>query len=123
MKNGHDYMDVSWRTSETVSFLQDYLLSPDNVGSVFSNDPEAVYIHTGYSVQSSPEVQRYCSGEDRKPISALAGNWPDVQIAYLVWFENTNRPYLFEVNKLRQVAEFSEVARFEDGTVFRVSIR
>ena len=123
MRYGHDYMDVSWRTSETVSFLRDQLLSQDDVESVFSNDPEAIYIHTGYSVHSSPEAKRYSSGEQRRSVSTIAGDWPGVQSALLVWFDNTDRPYLFDVNELRQVADFSEVASLEDGMVYRVSAR
>ena len=123
MQYGGDYMDVSWRTSETVSFLEDQLFSRDDVESIFSNDPEAVYFHTGYSVPSSPEAQRYCSGEARRPVSTIVEEWPGRHSVLLVWFEETDRSYLFDVDELRQIAEFSVVASFEDGMVYKVSTR
>lgn len=35
MRDGHDYMDASWRNSETVSFLQDKLLSQGEVETIY----------------------------------------------------------------------------------------
>ena len=121
MQTGLGYNHVSWRTSDTISYLQEQLLSGGSTIRIYSNSPDAVYILSGASATGSPAAKGYKSSEPRRPIASLAGSWPASQPAFLVWFDDTHRPFLFDVEELKQIADLTVVARLADGTVYRVS--
>ena len=123
MQTGLGYNHIDWRTSETVSYLRRQILSGDTDIAVFSNDPEAVYIHTGASVSYSPEATGYRSSEPRRPVASLAGKWPGSQTTILVWFHETERAHLFEVHELEQIADLTVVKALQDGTIYSVSTK
>ena len=121
LKTGLGYNHIDWQTSETVSYLRTQILPSRDDTPIFSNDPEAVYIHSGASVSSSPEAKGYKSSEPKMLVASIAGTWPDSQTAFLVWFDNTERAHLFEVHELAQVAVLTVVEVLKDGTVYKVS--
>ncbi|MDE0197467.1 MAG: phospholipid carrier-dependent glycosyltransferase [Caldilineaceae bacterium] len=123
MRTGLGFSHISWRTSETVSYLREEILSNDDDSPLYSNYPDAIYILSGASVSFSPAATGYASSEPRRPVSSIVGTWPGPQPAYLVWFHDTIRVYQFETAELEQVVELSVVAELTDGTIYRVSAR
>ena len=120
---GLGYSHISWRTSETVGYLREEILSGGEDSPLYSNYPDAVYILTGATVSFSPEATEYASSEPRRPVASIVGTWPGPQPAYLVWFYNTTRVHHFEVSELEQVVALSVVAALTDGTIYRVSAK
>ena len=106
MRTGLGYSHISWRTSETLRYLREEILSSGGDTPLYSNYADAVYIFSGATVSFSPEAKGYASSEPRKPVATIVGTWPGPQPAYLVWFHDTNRVYHFEIAELEQVIEF-----------------
>lgn len=122
-QTGLGYNHVSWRTSDTLSYLRSQEYSGGEDSPIYSNDPEAVYIHTGATTISSPEAQGYNSNEPRRSVASIAGAWPSSPTALLVWFHGTDRDHLYEVEDLKRAANISVVARLADGTIYRASAK
>ena len=120
---GIGYNSVSWRTSENIRYLQNQLLRQRENVYIYSNDPEEIYICANRSAKGSPAARGYNSSGPERPVEAIAGAWPESPTAFLVWFDSTDRPHLYEVDQLKQVADIATLARFEDGTIYTVSAK
>ena len=123
MRTGLDYSHVSWRASDTLNFVREHLLPRADSLLIYSNHPDVIYIHTGASVSFSPRAQGYNSSEPRKPVASIVDIWPESQTAHLVWFDNTHRTYLFEIEELQQIASLEMVAQLTDGAIYRVAAK
>ena len=123
MQTGLGYNHTSWRTSETISYFREKILSHSDEIVIFSNSPDAVYIFSGAPVSSSPEATGYKSSEPRRPVASIAGTWPSSQTAFLIWFNDIERDHLFKVHELEQVADLSVVKALPDGTIYMVSTK
>lgn len=86
---------------------------------VYSNHPDVLHLYLG--LQSSPTLRR-------SPKQALELNtktsefpvpWPSSD-GYIIWFSNSHRDYLMNIEELSLVAEISEIAIFDDGGVYFV---
>jgi hypothetical protein len=113
-KNGAGgYSTKTWRESETVAFAKQKMSANDDI-PVYSNGPDALWELARMNATLSP----YRTARD------LRGRWPTENGSVLVWFKNiTWRKYLFSVEELEKVANVVEVARFSDGSIYRVSAR
>ncbi len=113
------YHTNTWKESETIEFL----LQEQRVGeySYYSNAPDALYILTGLPAQFSPRKTAYNSAETLSEAKDLLGVWPEQEPAKLVWFDTTNRDYLFTVKELEMIAEFEPILRLSDATIYVVS--
>ena len=120
---GLGYADVSWRTSETIRYMREQVFPLGDDLHIFSNTPEVIYMFTNAFATDSPEATGYSSSEPRRPVDSIAGSWPEFHTAYLVWFDNTKRPHLYNVDELSRIAEMRVVATLEDGTIYKVSAK
>lgn len=120
---GLGYNHIVWRTSETMSYLKTQVLPGGNDIVVVSNDPEAVYIHSGAKASSSPEARGYESSAPSMPVASIADTWPGSRTTVLVWFHGTERAHLFEVHELAQVANLTVETALNDGTIYNVSTK
>lgn len=121
MLTGLDYTHVKWRESDTLNFFRESLLPLADNLLIYSNHPDVIYIYTGASVSFSPRAQGYNSNEPRRPVASIASSWPSSSSAFLVWFDDSNRPYLYEVDELNTIADIDVVARLADGTIYQAS--
>ena len=120
---GLGYTSVNWRTSETIRYVREQVFPLGDDLHIFSNTPEVIYMFTNAFATDSPEAKGYGSSEPRKPVDSIAGSWPESHTVYLVWFDNTKRPHLYNVDELSRIAEIRVVAAFEDGTIYKVSAK
>ena len=104
MQTGLDYSHVDWRESDTLNFVRERLLPLSDGIPVYSNHPDVIYIYTGASVSFVPRAQGDTPGEPRRPVASIDGSWPGSPSALLVWFDNTHRHYLYEVDELNRIA-------------------
>lgn len=117
MRDGLGFNSVRWRTSETIQYVrQDGALEPGC--AVYSNQPWGLYYLTQRGAKPSPRrpVPPPSQGGDA---ADLQGIWPEEDCAYLVWFTGKWLPNL-TVEELEGIADMQEIARFEDGVVYRV---
>ena len=71
-----------------------------------------------------PQAKGYGSSEPREDRSIrLPVVGPTSHTVYLVWFDNTKRPHLYNVDELSRIAELRVVATLEDGTIYKVSAK
>lgn len=112
------YNQPTWRNSTVVTWLRTNPLD----GQIFSNAPDVVYLYTGVHARMSP-----ASHPDRVPVQSadlLAANPREAMAGpgprYLVWFNATERAYLYPLAELQARVELREVISLPDGAVFRV---
>jgi hypothetical protein len=116
-----DYSKRIWRESETVAYAKQ-MLSTNNV-HVYSNDPGVLWELARLNATLAPMKTVYSSRKLANKLGDLVGRWPPEGEAYLVWFENAGRPYLFSVAELEEIANIEEIAHVSDGSIYRVLAR
>ncbi len=121
-QSGWGYSSYSWRESETIK----YLIQHEQLGksyTLYSNEPEAVYILTNLETKCSPartyynSPQLYNINPDKKDL------WSHAENVCLVWFEKTNRNYLFSIDELQKNINMVEIAHLKDGEIYTFSRR
>ena len=109
------YNTKKWRESETIAHAKQTLsITGDRL---YSNGPEVLWVLAGLTATRSP---------DRRlgDLTDLECCWPSQDGAVLVWFNSiTWRNYLFSIEEIEEVADVVEVAQFNDGAIYRVSVR
>ncbi len=119
-QSGLGYSSDSWRKSETIEYLNKHKLLGKSY-TFYSNEPEAVYILTNLETRCSPaktfynSAQLYNSNLDQKDI------WLNAENVCLIWFDKTNRSYLFTINELQKNINMTEIAHLKDGEIYTFS--
>ncbi|GEM_PF-1276599 len=100
------YNKPHWSNSETIAWLKE----KENVpyGSIFSNDPSAIYYFTGKNAVRVPK-SIYSFGQFNQSVT---------QEDLLVWW---NGRELYDVEVISAKYSLEEKARLDDGTVFRIN--
>jgi hypothetical protein len=117
---GWGYSSKSWRESETIKFLNKHPKLMQNK-TVFSNEPEAVYILTNIKSQRSPAKTFYNSTQQFDSNSLNADQWATKKNKWLVWFDNADRSFLYSIDELLSQYQMTEVSHFVDGKLFILS--
>lgn len=68
----------------------------------------------------SPMKTAHYSPERLNSLSSLKASWPESPKAFLVWFDNMRRDYLFTIDELKTIVDFQSCNRFSDGAIFAV---
>jgi hypothetical protein len=100
------YNTAAWRESP----LLKWVLAHQNE-RIYTNAPDAVYILTGLTVQTSP-VRNWDLKKFRESLTALEGR------VYLVWFIGVSHSYTYHLYEFNSILNLSPVARFPDGEVY-----
>ncbi len=114
---------IAWQTSDTIQLARRIWLSQGEGIVMYSNVPFALYAQAGIPARWVPAAKRHQSSEPRRPVESLVGLWPETPRAYLVWFDAQEKGQLFGVESLQKIADFTRIARLEDGTVYEVTDR
>ncbi len=109
---------ADWMESDLISYLKNNNLS----GTVYTNEPSAVYALTGQIYNASPEKFAY---ESDLPTDDLVRFQADLQnrgVLYIVWF-NTDwwKGYLYDIDELKNICAPETIAMLKDGEVYRMS--
>jgi hypothetical protein len=115
------YNTDRWQHSEIVLYLRSHAL--DSHYPVYSNSADALYILTTVDARMSPAKTAYNSPVRLNTLSDLDGSWPEVPTAYLVWFDNSGRDFLFTFDELEAIVDVQSCGHFSDGTICLVSRR
>ena len=113
-----EYHGKVWQNSSLIQYLRSRPLEKNR--PVYSNDPDALYILANISSRMSPARTAYNSPAAQNVLSDLKTLWPEQSPAYLIWFDNCPREYLFTVGQLGTIADISQTERFADGAIYIV---
>lgn len=105
------YSSNDWRQSETIRYVREHL-SPYRC-LIYSNDPYALYLHTGLQVHIAPEHRDLIDGRTR---------WPPLTPVCLVWFGQRSATHHL-ADPLQQIPGLSPAAIFSDGAIYLIAPR
>jgi hypothetical protein len=117
IQSGVGYNSDEWKNSETIEFLLRHKKLVDS-HTLYSNEPEAVYVLTNLKIEYSPAKTFYNSpqqlntDQNNKTISLNGKN------GILIWFDNANRDFLFTIKELQKSFDMTEVESFDDGEIY-----
>lgn len=111
------YSSANWRDSALIQYLKSHPLD----GKIYSNEAYAANILTGVPARLSPRKHLFRAPETTTDDLAL---FKDVVksggVLYLVWFDEVERPYLYDVTELRGMFNLTVVDSLSDGSVYLV---
>jgi hypothetical protein len=108
-----------WMTSELLAYLRTNRLE----GSVYSNEPYAVYALTGELYKGSPRKFKYESRTATNDLSDFSHQIEQHGFVYMVWFETSWwEDYLYSAQDLSAHYKMEPVVSKKDGTIFRVHL-
>jgi hypothetical protein len=90
---------------------------------VYTNGPDVFYYYFGDVAKMTPQHSKYNSLETLDQISDLVGYWPQETEAYIIWFDNIKRNYLFSIDEIKGFTNLNLIKQFEDGEIYFVSRR
>jgi len=103
---GWQYGSNVWQQSETIWFVKNQMLPPGC--SVYSNDPYALYLHTGLPVDYAPRWQ---------DLMAQQASRPTFTPACFIWFSRySSTPHA--PDSQQQAPALSPLATFSDGAIY-----
>ena len=106
------YNTRTWRESETVARAR--RVPSDHL---YSNGRDVLWALARVNASWLPSRAAV-------PLSDLRGRWPDDGASVVVWFDSiTWRKHLFSVEELGEISSVERVARLNDGSIYRVSVR
>jgi hypothetical protein len=109
------YNSDIWRRSETVAFVKQ-MSGSDGRTPVYSDGADALWELARINAIEFPLRSQVKLGD-------LSGCWPTGSPSLLVRFNRCWLRGYFTVQELEEVADIEEVARFDDGSVYRASVR
>ncbi len=116
-QSGWGYSCDSWRKSETIEYLTQNKLLGKNY-TIYSNEPEAVYILTNLTTKRSPAKTYYNSFQRFDIFPNQKYSWVTSENVCLIWFDKTNYNFLFTISELQKNINMTEVAHFKDGEIY-----
>jgi hypothetical protein len=120
--SGWGFSCDSWRESETIAYLTRHELLGKNY-TLYSNEPEAVYILTNLTTKRSPAKTFYNSPKHFDIYPNQKDGWLTGENVCLIWFDKTNRNFLFTLDELQKNINMTEVAHLKDGEIYTFSIK
>ena len=117
---GWEYSSKAWRDNTVIRFLNSHKQFESGY-SFYSNVPEAVYILANKEAKWSPPKTMYNSPELIKTNPDLRSIWQGKNKAYLVWFNNINRNFLFTIDELKKSSNMVKVAQLKDGEIYTIT--
>jgi hypothetical protein len=118
--SGREYSTDSWRESETIEYITGHESLGQNY-TIFSNEPEAVYILTNLKTHRSPAKTFYNSAQLFNKYSNQKGFGPNPEKICLIWFDKADHSYLYTIDELQKNMAMTEVAHLNDGEIYTFS--
>ena len=118
--SGLGYSSDSWKKSETIEYLTKHKVLGKSY-TIYSNEPEAVYILTNLNTKRSPAKTFYNSPQHFDIYPNQKDSWLNAENVCLIWFDKTNRSSLFTINELQKNINMTEVAHLKDGMIYTFS--
>jgi hypothetical protein len=109
-----------WAESDLISYLKSSELS----GTIYTNEPSAVYALTGRVYNQSPEKFAYESQVLTDDLLRFQADLQTHGVIYIVWF-NTDwwKGWLYDIDDLRSIYDLERIVTRKDGDVYQVRLR
>lgn len=112
------YSTTYWQESKLARYLSD---NPPS-GKVYSNFPDALYSLSGISASMSPRKHQYrATLNSTQDLEKLETELKSFDYAYLAWFDDAKRGYLFIPESLQTTFNLTVERELDDGTLYRIS--
>jgi hypothetical protein len=107
-----------WIESDVISYIK----STDLSGTIYTNEPSAVYALTGRVYNPSPEKFAYESDVPTDDLLRFQADLQNRGVLYLVWF-NTDwwQGYLYDIGDFETICDLEKIVTLQDGDVYRMS--
>jgi len=113
---GWGFNNKRWKNSETIEYLLEHPFI-EYEHSIYTNDPNAIFILTNRIFNWAPRKDDLKTDK----IFKLVNLWPKENAAYLVWFNNIGRKFLFTIDDLKSVINMEQITRFNDGAIYLIT--
>jgi hypothetical protein len=120
--SGWGFNSDSWRKNETIEYLNQHKLLGKSY-TLYSNEPEAVYLLTNLKTKCSPAKKFYNSPQLFNVPPNQREDWLNGENVCLIWFDNSSRTYLFTIDELRKNMLMTEVAHLKDGAIYTFTVK
>ena len=120
--SGWGYSSDPWRKSETIAYLTRHELLGKSY-TLYSNEPAAVYILTNLTTKRSPAKTFYNSPQLFNVNENQKEGWLSGENVCLVWFDKTNRSFLFTIDELQKNITMTKVAHLKDGEIYTFTVK
>ena len=117
--SGWEFSSKAWRDNQVIMYLNNHKqLDPGY--SFYSNVPEAVYILANRETRWSPLKTYYNSPQaiNASPVPQIFRQGENK--VCLVWFNNTGRNFLFNLEELKKSMNLIKVVQLKDGEIYTV---
>lgn len=106
-----------WRNSEIV----DYLKNTPIAGTIYTNEPWALYMLAGMSTHQAPRKHLFHSpASTTNDLDHFRDTVSETKNVYLIWINRLDRPYLYTLEELGTDFRLESLQEFSDGTIYTV---
>ncbi len=117
-REGMDFTAERWWKSPSLAFLRQHALS----APLYSNCPEAIYLHTARRAHLLPRRFYYATHLPvREDLRDFVEEIQEEGLAYLLWFPSEPTDYLYSPQQLASWVKLHLERRFADADLFRVT--
>lgn len=108
-----------WVESDLISYLK----GSELFGTIYTNEPSAVYALTGQIYQQSPEKFAYESQVPTEDLLRFQADLQSQSVLYIVWFyTDWWQGWLYDVDELHNICDLERIVAREDGDVYRMRL-
>ena len=119
-EEGMGFTSAQWWKSPSLAFLRQHTLN----APLYSNCPEAIYLHTGCKAHLLPRRFYYATHLPvREDIRDFVEEIKEERLAYLLWFSSELPDYLYSPQQLASFVKLYLERRFVDADLFRATPR
>ena len=116
-QSGWEYSSKEWKDNPVISYLNKEK-DLESGYLFYSNVPEAVYILANKAAKWSPARTYYNSPQLVKSDSRHRIMKDSKDKVCLIWFNNSNRSFLFTINELRETINMVKIAQLPNGEIY-----
>ena len=108
-----------WAESDLIAYLKSSELS----GTIYTNEPSAVYALTGQVYLPSPEKVGYESDVPTDDLLRFQADLQNRGELYIVWFHTDWwKGYLYEIDELQGTCDIEKIVTRKDGDIYRMRL-
>jgi Dolichyl-phosphate-mannose-protein mannosyltransferase len=115
-QSGWEFSSKMWKDNSVIKYLNNHIQFGAGY-SFYSNVPEAIYILTNKEAKWSPPKTFYNSPRLIKINANTKSIWEGKNKVCLVWFNNTDRSFLFTIDELKKSTNLVNVVHLKDGEI------
>ncbi|MHC1738878.1 MAG: ArnT family glycosyltransferase [Ignavibacteriaceae bacterium] len=119
-QSGEEYGSKAWKENPVIKYLKEHK-EFESEYSLYSNVPEAVYILANIETKWSLTKTLYNSPKLINIDPGAERNWYKDNKAVLVWFNNVDRHFLFDLDELKKFNNMGEIVQLKDGQIYTIT--